>query len=72
MRKCLNELTEKENIDLITINAIKTLIEYTKDPHKIGAYSVDVRGMDSPVHTVEIRLTYWKAGHPLDRRDRDD
>ena len=57
------EITDQDHIDLITLNAIRTLINYTKDHNKIGGYGIDVQKGDM-CHTIRISLSYYPKGRP--------
>ena len=63
------ELTDQDHIDLITLNAIRTLIKYTKDHNKIGGDGIDVQKGEF-CYEIKIGLTYYPKGHPFNKLEK--
>ena len=69
----MTKSTRQEYINLITLNAIRTLVQYTSDESKIGGYGIDIQDVGKGVKNIEIKLSYWEHGHPFNKSgDTDD
>ena len=60
---------EQDETNRILINAITQLLDIAQDASKIRAFSVDkIEGEE--VDIFQIKLTYWKNGHPTTKEEK--